>query len=122
MNKRGFTMVELMVYLAIVGIVVIIAGRAFSNSTSMRMESESMIKANQESENLGVLLRDDFAQMGAKTVLDSVGINGSHGKMKIVSAVYMDTAGIYKDSSSFKYFPGKKTPRIIQDRANQDWT
>ena len=110
MNKRGFTMVELMVYLAIVGIVVIIAGRAFSNSTSMRMESESMIKANQESENLGVLLRDDFAQMGAKTVLDSVGINGSHGKMKIVSAVYMDTAGIYKDSSSFKYFPGKKTP------------
>jgi prepilin-type N-terminal cleavage/methylation domain len=80
MNKRGFTMVELMVYLAIVGIVVIIAGRAFSNSTSMRMESESMIKANQESENLGVLLRDDFAQMGAKTVLDSVGINGSHRK------------------------------------------
>ena len=53
MNKRGFTMIELMVYLAIVGVVVIIAGHAFSDSTKMRIVSESMIKANQKAENLG---------------------------------------------------------------------
>ena len=37
--KAGFTLVELLVYIAIVGIVVIVAGQAFSNSTKMRVRT-----------------------------------------------------------------------------------
>ena len=41
-RKSGFTLMELLVYIAIVGIVVIVAGQAFSNSTKMRVRTQSM--------------------------------------------------------------------------------
>lgn len=67
MNKRGFTLVELLVYMGIVGIVVIIAGQAFRDSTRFEMTSKRMIESNQIAEKLGSLLRDDIAQMGMKS-------------------------------------------------------
>lgn len=66
MNKNGFTLVELLVYMAIVGIVVIIAGQAFGDSTKVRIRTQNMIKANKVAEDVGVIFRDDLAQMGAK--------------------------------------------------------
>ena len=45
-KRAGFTLMELMVYIAIVGIVVIVAGQAFSNSTKMRVRTQSMLKAS----------------------------------------------------------------------------
>ena len=50
--KAGFTLVELLVYIAIVGIVVIVAGQAFSNSTKMRVRTQSMLKASEVAENV----------------------------------------------------------------------
>ncbi len=104
MNKRGFTMIELMVYLAIVGVVVIIAGHAFSDSTKMRIVSESMIKANQKAENLGNLFRDDVAQMGAKTVIDPEFTDELRSGFDVRPEVFMNVAG--NDFSSFDYFRG----------------
>lgn len=75
MKKAGFTLIELMVYIGIVGIVVIVAGQAFSNSTKMRMRTENMIKANEISEKVGSLIVDDIAQTGAKTARDASTIN-----------------------------------------------
>lgn len=67
MNKRGFTLMELLVYMAIVGIVVVIAGQVYSDSTKMRIRTQGMIRANETVENVGSLIRDDLGQMGAKS-------------------------------------------------------
>lgn len=61
MNKRGFTLMELLVYMAIVGIVVVIAGQVYSDSTKMRIRTQGMITANEIAENAGVLIRDDVS-------------------------------------------------------------
>ena len=107
MNKHGFTMMEFLVYMAIVGIVVIIAGNAFSDSTRFRMDSESMIKANQEAEALALLFRDDVSRMGMKSVVKKDSVNGVRAAgLYVDTNVYMNT---YRgDYSSFKYYPGKK--------------
>ena len=68
-NRKGFTLIELVVYMGIVGVVVIIAGEAFSNSTRFRIRTDNMIKATQEAENVGVLFREDASQMGAKAAV-----------------------------------------------------
>ena len=67
MNKRGFTLMELVVYMAMIGIVVLVAGEAFSNSTRFRVRSQNMLKAAQVAEDVGVLFKDDVSQLGAKS-------------------------------------------------------
>lgn len=108
MNKKGFTLVELLVYMAIIGVVVVVAGQAFSNSTKDRMRTQDMLKANAVAEQVGLLLRDDLAQMGAKS---SVDINGFER--------YMNATISEDDSSSFDYQPGNydkiKTLRVVND-------
>ena len=108
MNKKGFTLVELLVYMAIIGIVVVVAGQAFSNSTEDRIRTQNMLKANAVAEQVGLLLRDDLAQMGAKS---SVDINGFER--------YMNATISEDDSSSFDYQPGNydkiKTLRVVND-------
>ncbi|MBR4681248.1 MAG: type II secretion system protein [Fibrobacter sp.] len=105
-SKSGFTLMELLVYMAIVGIIVVIAGEAFSNSTKFRIRTDNMIRATQEAENVGMLLREDVAQMGAKSSLDANVadandlFNASH-----ISEVYLDPNNAVddnKDSSSFR--------------------
>lgn len=93
MNKKGFTLIELLVYMAIVGIVVIIAGQAFGDSTKVRVRTQNMLKATKEAENVGVMIRDDMAQMGAKVAKD-----GSDNVVLWKTAC-MDTA--HGDISSF---------------------
>jgi prepilin-type N-terminal cleavage/methylation domain-containing protein len=70
--KKGFTLMELLVYMAIVGIIVLIAGQAFSDSTKFRVRSQNMLKATQEAENVASLFKADVSQMGAKSTLTSV--------------------------------------------------
>ncbi len=104
--KSGFTLMELLVYMAIVGIIVVIAGEAFSNSTKFRIRTDNMIKATQVAENVGMLLKDDLAQMGAKSSLESVGASTSdYFDVSHISDVYMDpdnAIDLKKDSSSFR--------------------
>lgn len=98
MKKSGFTLVELMVYIGIVGVVVIVAGQAFSNSTKMRVRTESMIKANATVEEAGMLMQEDVAQMGAKSALVTNNYDRSDETFES-SIVYMDASG--GDSSSY---------------------
>ena len=58
---------ELMVYIAILSIVVLIAGQAFTDSTRFRIRTQNMLKATQVAENVGTLFKSDVSQMGAKT-------------------------------------------------------
>jgi len=99
MNKRGFTLMELLVYMAIVGIVVVLAGQVFSDSTKMRVRTQGMIEANQVAENLGALFKDDVSQMGAKSSQESRSI--SSDSFFVAQSVYMNVSN--SDFSSFRY-------------------
>lgn len=113
-SKSGFTLMELLVYMAIVGIVVVIAGEAFSNSTKFRIRTDNMIKATQEAENVGVLLKDDLAQMGAKSSMENT-VAGGNDEFSTahVMDVYMDPNNALpekKDSSSYRFSPEYPSP------------
>lgn len=96
--RSGFTLIELLVYILILGVIVIIAGRAFSDSTRMRVQIQNTLEVNQEVENVSMLLRDDIAQMGAKVYEDSI-----TREMKEISNVFIDAAN---DKSSFIHKKG----------------
>lgn len=113
-HKQGFTLMELLIYMGIVGIVVVIAGQAFSNSTNFRIRTDNMIRATQEAENVGVLLKDDLAQMGAKSSLENT-IAGGNDEFSTahIMDVYMDPNNAIpekKDSSSYRFSPEYPSP------------
>ncbi|MDR1759787.1 MAG: type II secretion system GspH family protein [Fibrobacter sp.] len=101
--KKGFTLIELMVYVAILGVIVIVAGQAFVDSTRFRIRTQSMLKSAEESSRVSALLKEDLAQMGAKSWYDSTG----EGEFKTEltegewSKVYMDIEN--GDTSSFAF-------------------
>lgn len=104
-RKSGFTLMELLVYIAIVGIVVIVAGQAFSNSTKMRVRTQSMLKASEVAENVATLFRADVAQTGAKSSVETGGVTGGDNFSAVNDSVFMhpvDATDPDKiDSSSF---------------------
>lgn len=108
MKKSGFTLMELVVYMAMIGIVVLVAGEAFSNSTRFRVRTQNMLKATEEAENVAALFKDDVSQMGAKSSKEAGNADGgeSYGdKFSDVNVlVYMEPDN--RDSSSF--FVGQK--------------
>jgi type II secretory pathway pseudopilin PulG len=65
-SKFAFTLIELLVYMAILGFIIVVAGRAFSDSTSMRVRSHNMVKTSEVVGNASSLLREDISQMGTK--------------------------------------------------------
>ncbi len=105
--KTGFTLMELMVYIALLGGIVLIAGQAFSDSTKMRIRTQSMLQANQIVGNVSSILKDDIAQLGAKSSTETD--DPTITSMNVFSTahmhdVYMDPDNITdsdKDSSSF---------------------
>lgn len=101
MNKRGMTLMELLVYMAIVGIVVVVAGTAFTNSTKMRIRTEGKLEASALAENIGSLLRDDIAQMGAKRAYNYTSSGMSDGSFGFNGSVYMSLDPSDPDSSSY---------------------
>lgn len=98
-SKSGFTLMELMVYIAILGIVVIVAGQAFSNSTKMRVRTQSMLKASEVAENVASLFMTDIAQTGAKSSMEAGNVAGGDNFSAVNTNVYMDAEN--GDSSSF---------------------
>ncbi len=110
-QKAGFTLIELLVYMGLLASIVIIAGHAFSDSTKFRVRTQNILKASQESENVGMLLKSDISQMGSKNSKeagDAITPNGEKRGDKfgmVRTAVYMDpnNADLSKrDYSSFE--------------------
>lgn len=97
MNKHGFTLMELLVYMAIVGIVVVIAGQVYSDSTKMQVRTRSMISASKVAENVGTLLKEDVSQMGAKSSKETRSITSD--SFFVASEVFIDPTN--GDSSSY---------------------
>lgn len=103
------------------GIVVIVAGQAFSNSTKFRVRNQSMIEANAVAGNVGAFLKDDIAQIGAKSAIDLTNSTTNGDAFVLMSEVYMDPENSEPtkvDSSSFNLTKGGKfdslTVRRIQ--------
>ena len=80
--------------MAIVGIIVLIAGQAFSDSTKFRVRTQNMLKATQEAENIASIFKSDVIQMGAKSAQeDGTSEKGDEYGDKfsaIYDSVYMD--------------------------------
>lgn len=107
-NRAGFTLMELLVYMGILGVIVLVAGEAFSNSTKFRIRTDNMIKANQEAENVAALLKTDVMQTGAKTSKEATVAGGEDSFEGHSANIYIDpdnAVAANKDYSSFKISP-----------------
>ena len=100
--RSGFTLMELLVYMAVVGIVVVIAGQAFSNSTKFRIRTDNMIKSTHEAEEVAALLKADVQQTGAKYSKEATVAGDDDTFEGHVANVYMVPGS---DLSSFKIEP-----------------
>lgn len=102
-SKAGFTLIELIVYSGLIGVIVVIAGQAFSNSTKFRIRSENMIQSTSTANALSALLNEDLSQMGAKASLNG---NAYHLAEEAYNNLESDTSSYVlnsaKDSISFK--------------------
>lgn len=65
-HKQGFTLMELMVYCGLIGIIVMVAGQAYSDSVKFRVRSEAMVRSSSEANAAATLLQEDLSQMGTK--------------------------------------------------------
>ncbi len=102
--KDGFTLMELMVYIALLGGIVLIAGQAFNDSTKMRIRTQSMLQSNQDVGNIGSIIKADIAQIGAKSSMEGSGVSLDVFDVSHIHNVYMDPDNATddsKDSSSF---------------------
>jgi len=82
--------------MAIMGFIIVVAGRAFSDSTKMRVRSQSMLASAEEAGRVSALLKEDISQMGAK----------SWGRSSASGTAFDTIAGVYmnyntKDFSSY---------------------
>jgi len=98
--KRAFTLIELLVYMAIMGFIIVVAGRVFSDSTTMRIRSQNMIASAEQIGKLSALINEDVSQMGAK----AWGKNESEYKVSVENKVYMNAEinSVNPDFSSYK--------------------
>ena len=127
-SRAGFTLMELLVYMAIVGVVVLIAGEAFSNSTKFRVRTENMVRATQEAENAGMMLKTDVEQLGAKSAKEtgdaaSGAIYGDNfGMILTMRRLRYDDDGYYVATEEVNWFVEdgslKRTCKLIDKRAS----
>jgi len=68
--------------MAILGFIIVVAGRAFSDATGMRVRSQNMLASAEEAGRVSALLKEDISQMGAK----SWGDDDGSGKYIFLSA------------------------------------
>ncbi|GBU24883.1 hypothetical protein R83H12_01518 [Fibrobacteria bacterium R8-3-H12] len=86
-NKSAFTLIELIVYMGLLGFIIVVAGRVFSDSTAMRVRSQNMIASAEQIGKLSSLINEDVSQMGVKVW----GENGTENyNVSVERNVYMD--------------------------------
>ncbi|MGL1903549.1 MAG: prepilin-type N-terminal cleavage/methylation domain-containing protein [Fibrobacterales bacterium] len=94
MNSRGFTLVELMVYLFITAIIATLAGRIFLDSVTFSKSSRNKIDALQGVGEAFMYVVEDIERMGNKMNLES-------GMMSVVDPTYINLLNNPHDSSSY---------------------
>jgi len=102
--KKAFTLIELLVYMAIMSFIIVVAGRAFSDSTSMRVRTQNMTKATEEVNKMAAILKEDISQMGSKSWRDN------SDNFVVAEKVYYNLTSTPPDSSSYNL-----------DNSNTNW-
>ena len=90
---------ELMVYCGLIGIIVLVAGQAYSDSVKFRVRSEAMVKSSSEANAAATLLQEDLSQMGAKASFED------ESSYHLESDVYYDL--VNEDTSSYDLYPNQ---------------
>lgn len=93
--KKGFTLMELLVYMALIGIIVVIAGEVYSNSVKFRIRSEGMLRSTSLANSVADILQEDLRQMGAKVSFETGSLYQTH------SVVYNGAGASDADLSSY---------------------
>lgn len=124
-NASGFTLIELMVYIALLGGIVLIAGQAFSDSTKMRVRTQSMLQANQNAGNVSSILKEDIAQLGAKSSQELTAADATMDAFSTdhMREVFMDpnnADNAKKDSSSYHIGNNNDLDTLILKRIRYD--
>jgi prepilin-type N-terminal cleavage/methylation domain-containing protein len=97
--KKGFTLIELLVYMAIMGFIIVVAGRVYSDSTSMRVRTQNMTASMEEVNKVAALIKEDLSQMGAKEYKDKSAT--TRDNFLVIEDVYITKNTTTGDSSSF---------------------
>jgi len=105
-NKSAFTLIELLVYMAILGFIIVVAGRVFSDSTSMRVRSQNMLKTMEEVGHVANLIQEDMSDMGVKTwgTKEAGSSIVTDNLNNVTSEVYISSTSTPPDNSSFMLF------------------
>ncbi len=99
--KKGFTLIELLVYIALVSIVVIVAGKAFSDSAIFRVRTQSMVATAQTANDVVAAFKEDLSQMGTKSWKTA---SGTVDVFNVDTSVYIDLNNLdtaLADTSSY---------------------
>lgn len=98
--KRGFTLIELMVYIAIASIVVLIAGRVYVDSVDFRIGTKNKLEVAENASNLMTYVDEDLRRLGART--SQIEASSSSAAVTTNSLAYWDPITTL-DSSSFAH-------------------
>jgi len=99
--------------MAIMGFIIVVAGRAFSDSTGMRIRSQNMLQSAEEAGRVSALLKEDISQMGAK----------SWGTSSTSGMNFEKAAGVFwssTDSSSYELKKGQNYDTITFRKVHYD--
>jgi len=107
--KKAFTLIELLVYMAIMSFIIVVAGRAFSDSTGMRVRTQNMTKAAEEVNKVAAILKEDISQLGAKSWRDN------SGNFVVAEKVYYNLPA---DSSSYDLTKGSNFHKFIFNKVH----
>jgi len=111
--KKGFTLIELLVYVSLLGVIILIAGRVFSDSTSFRLRTQNMLMATEEANKVAILIEEDLSSMGSKSWKT---VSASSDSFNVETTVYIDPDNAddtKKDSSSFLLTRGGGKDSIV---------
>ena len=97
---------ELMVYCGLIGIIVLVAGQAYSDSVKFRVRSEAMVKSSSEANAAATLLQKDLSQMGAKSAFNDYVTAQNHAAQVYLNPTANDHSSFFlnnaRDSIAFR--------------------
>lgn len=96
--RRGFTLVELLVYIVLAAVVVLIAGRIYVDSVGFRIATLDKLKSFSGVNEMSMVLQEDLFRIGLKGYMQSNSVALSDANIQWNSAE--------KDFSSFHHIAG----------------
>lgn len=98
MSRKGFTLLELVVYIVIATIIVGLAGSQYYEATKLRLSTMDFLESSQGATEVIGYLEEDLRRLGAKGYVATTGTAAS-----LVQDVFIAPTAAQPDSSSFVF-------------------